>query len=80
MMEAMCGRIGCNTGYLNEFENGAMLKDGKFAGDGDGSGSQLGDCAGGEKPKKGADGFSVEPAKRNWCMGFEFAAFEFIKE
>jgi hypothetical protein len=32
-----------------------MLKDGKFAGDGEGKGSQLGDWAGGENPKKGAD-------------------------
>jgi hypothetical protein len=42
-----------------------MLKDGKFAGDGDGRGSQLGDWAGGENPRNDADGFSPELAKRN---------------
>lgn len=79
MIDAICGRMGCSTGYLNELENGAMLKDGKLAGDGEGRGSQLGDCAGGEKPKKDADGFSAEPPKRNWLMELEFASCEFIK-
>lgn len=79
MIDAMWCRTGCNTGYLNELENGAMLKDGKFAGDGDGRGSQLGDCAGGENPKNEADGFSVEPPKRNWLIVVEFASCEFIK-
>ena len=65
MMEAMWGRTGCRTGYLNELANGAMLKDGKFAGDGDGRGSQLGDCAGGENPKNDADGFCSEAPSRN---------------
>ena len=42
-----------------------MLKDGKFAGDGDGSGSQLGDCVGGVNPRNEAEGLSVEAPKRN---------------
>jgi hypothetical protein len=57
-----------------------MLKDGKFAGDGDGRGSQLGDCAGGENPMKDADGFCSEPASRNWPIEVAFASCEFINE
>lgn len=67
-MEAIWGRTGCRTGYLSEPENGAMLKDGKLAGDGDGRGSQLGDCAGGVNPRNVADGFSVEAPMRNWLI------------
>ena len=60
--------------------NGAILKDGKFAGDGDGRGSQLGDCAGGENPRNDADGFSAEPPSLNWAMDDAFASCEFNKE
>ena len=52
-------------------ENGCRLKEGKFAGDGDGRGSQPGDCAGGESPKNGAGGFSAELASRKWLAGEE---------
>lgn len=80
MMDAIWGRTGCKTGYLNELVNGAMLKDGKFAGEGDGRGSQFGDCAGGVKPKNEADGFSVEPPSRNWFSADELCSWEFITE
>lgn len=77
-MEAMCGKTGCNTEYLNELGKGAMLKDGKFAGEGDGRGSQLGDGAGGVNPKNGADGLSVDPPRRNWLIEAGFASCVFI--
>lgn len=80
MMDAMWGRTGCRTGYLNELENGAMLKDGKFAGEGDGRGSQLGDCAGGENPKNDVDRLSAEPTRRNWLIEVGFASCGFINE
>lgn len=57
-----------------------MLNDGKFAGDGDGRGSQLGDWAGGENPINEADGFSAEPLNRKWLMEVEFTSCEFVKE
>lgn len=55
-----------------------MLKDGKFAGDGDGRGSQLGDWAGGENPKNDAEGLSPVPPRRNWFIEAEFASCWFI--
>lgn len=75
----MCERTGCKTGYLNELEKGGMLKEGKFAGDGEGSGNQLGDCAGGENPIKEVDGFSVEFPIRKWFMELGFGSCAFIK-
>ena len=57
-----------------------MLKEGKLAGDGDGRGSQPGDCAGGESPMKGADGFSAELPRRKWLIEVGLLSCGFINE
>jgi hypothetical protein len=80
MMDAMWGRTGCKTGYLKVLENGGMLKEGKFAGEGDGRGSQPGDCAGGESPINGADGFSDTLPRRKWLIEVGLVSCVFIKE
>jgi len=56
-----------------------MLKEGKLAGEGEGNGSQLGDCAGGEKPMKEADGFSAEFPMRKWFIEVGLGSCVFIK-
>jgi hypothetical protein len=56
-----------------------MLKEGKLAGEGEGRGNQLGDCPGGEKPMKEADGFSAEFPIRNWFIEVGFGSCVFIK-
>lgn len=78
-MEAIWGRSGCRTGYLNELGNGGMLNDGKFAGDGGGRGSQLGDGAG-ENPKNGTDGLSAALPRRKLLMEDGFVSCGFISE
>lgn len=77
MMDAICGKTGCKTGYFKGFVNGAMLKVGKFAGDGDGRLSQPGDGAGGVSPGNGADGASAELPRRNWLIEEGFVSCGF---
>lgn len=56
-----------------------MPKEVKFVGAGDGGGSQVGECAGGEKPMKWADGFSVEFPTRKLFKDAGFASCGFTK-
>lgn len=80
IIDAICGRIGCKTGYLKVLGTGGRVKDERLAGDGEGSGSHPGDWAGGVSPMKGAEAFPAEAAKRKPFVDATFCSGWPIKE